>query len=282
MTAHGLPRSRQDLIVKELDKELLIYDEQSKKAYCLNDSSAVIWKMCDGKTTIAELATKVQHELNFCVDEAFVTFALGQMHKDGLLESGFVETAKAAVTRSQLIARLGQAGLVAAAAVPLVTAIMTPTAAKAYNSRPGPGCVLFATPILAADGRVIAARDVVQGDMLIGVNAESGQAVPGTVRRVVEFSAAGFFTFVAQNGGVVSCSASHPLIKGLGDIDGTQAEALRVGDALLVHDSSSSKMIESPIVSVSFTQVPQPVLLFEMDSAEHTYVTGGIASHNKR
>jgi hypothetical protein len=52
MSQNALPQSRQNLVVKQLDNELLLYCEQQRKAYCLNESSAAIWKMCDGKTTV--------------------------------------------------------------------------------------------------------------------------------------------------------------------------------------------------------------------------------------
>ncbi len=44
-----LPVARhKNLIVKELPDETLIYDLDSDKAHCLNQTAALVWKNCDG------------------------------------------------------------------------------------------------------------------------------------------------------------------------------------------------------------------------------------------
>lgn len=55
-----LPKARcEALITKEVDGELLVYDRSRDKAHCLNESAAAIWKLCDGRTTPAEIASKL-------------------------------------------------------------------------------------------------------------------------------------------------------------------------------------------------------------------------------
>lgn len=133
----NLPRSRQDLTVKELEGELLVYDEKSKKAFCLNSTSALVWKMCDGETTTAKMVEGCAQSLGAPIDATFVTFALEQLRKDGLLEPGFEASGGgASVTRAQVVRRIGRVGIAAAVVVPLVSAVMAPTAAKAYGSGP--------------------------------------------------------------------------------------------------------------------------------------------------
>jgi hypothetical protein len=286
---NSLPRVRPDLIVKNLDGELLVYDNATTKAFCLNASSALVWEMCDGNTTIAEMTERLTQTLNAPIDATFVTFALERFRADGLLEAGFRNaTQDASLTRAGLVARLGRAGIAAALVVPLVTSIVAPTAAKAYGtSQPPPGggggtngCVLFATPVLRADGHIGRAGDIAAGAELVGVRTDTGAFVPGTVAIVHEHQADGFYTFVTQSGEVVSCSATHPLIRGFGDRDGTKATEFSPGDPLLVHDPRLGRAVESPIVSVAYSNVPQPVYVFEMTTDEHTYFTGGIVSHN--
>lgn len=288
----SLPRVRPDLIVKNLDGELLVYDNATTKAFCLNASSALVWEMCDGNTTITEMTERLTQTLNAPIDATFVTFALERFYADGLLETGFRNaTEDASLTRAGLVARFGRAGIAAALVVPLVTSIVAPTAAKAYGIQPPPpppiggsgggsGCVLFATPVLRADGRIGRAIDIVAGDELVGVRTDTGAFVPGTVATVHEYQADGFYTFVTQSGEVVSCSATHPLIRGFGDRDGTKATEFSPGDPLLVHDPRLGRAVESPIVSVAYSNVSQPVYLFEMTTDEHTYLTGGVVSHN--
>lgn len=113
----------------------------SKKAFCLNPSSAVIWKLCDGATAVPDIAAAAAKVVGGPIDETFVTFAVERFRKDHLLEPGYDNPADdELVTRAQLVKRIGRAGLAAAVAVPLVTAVMAPTAAKAYGDgrRPPP------------------------------------------------------------------------------------------------------------------------------------------------
>jgi hypothetical protein len=50
-----LPFARtHQLIVQEVPDEVLVYDLDRHKAHCLNRTSAIVWKHCDGKTTVAE------------------------------------------------------------------------------------------------------------------------------------------------------------------------------------------------------------------------------------
>jgi hypothetical protein len=55
-SAERLPRSlKQNLIIHDLDDETRIYDMESAHAYCLNRSSALVWKYCDGRLRLAGL-----------------------------------------------------------------------------------------------------------------------------------------------------------------------------------------------------------------------------------
>ena len=130
------PRIRRELIVKEVTGELLVYDELSTKAFCLNETAAGVWAMCDGKTTLAEMALRAQSTLGVAIDEDLVALAISRFREDGLLEPGSVEPiAIADVSRADLLARVGRAGLAATIALPVVVSIVAPTAAKAYGTR---------------------------------------------------------------------------------------------------------------------------------------------------
>ena len=136
--APSLPQSRTNLIVKELAGEVLVYDETSTKAYCLNKSAATIWSMCDGKTSMSEMARKAAVEFDGMIDEAFVAVALASFRDNGLLENESADIRPIArLTRAELVARVGRVGLAATVALPLVTSIVAPTAAKAYGRSSG-------------------------------------------------------------------------------------------------------------------------------------------------
>lgn len=74
------PRRRQDdLHVQEVGDELLIYDSNSGKASCLNPTTALIWRTCDGQLTISQIAEQLQ------VPAEWVEAAVRQLRTQGLL-----------------------------------------------------------------------------------------------------------------------------------------------------------------------------------------------------
>ena len=81
------PRARcQGLIVKELDEELLIYDENNCLAYCLNGSTAAVWHLCNGSLTVTDIARHLQRT-GFPPNCLGLTWrALGKLKKSGLLD----------------------------------------------------------------------------------------------------------------------------------------------------------------------------------------------------
>jgi hypothetical protein len=134
------PRARQaSLIVKEVDDETLVYDLETDKAHCLNDTAARIWKRCDGRTTVREISARLGAELNIKVDEDVVWLALDQLAKFRLLEEAPVKPAHlAGVSRRQAVRALGVAALV----LPMVNSLVVPTAAQTASPPPIPpgGC----------------------------------------------------------------------------------------------------------------------------------------------
>lgn len=132
-----VPQAREDdVVVQELPGEVLVYDLKTHKAHCLNETAAIVWKHCDGSTTIAELASIVSQELSAAVDETFVWTAIDRLAKAGLLQSP--------VQRPAGISRRAAMkwALATAAAVPLVTSITAPAAAQTVSCVPdSPGCL---------------------------------------------------------------------------------------------------------------------------------------------
>ena len=87
-TTNGLmPRARQDeLVVEELPDETLVYDLKRHEAHCLNRTSALAWRRCDGRTTVAEVAVLLERELKIPADEAVVWMALDRLSGAHLLK----------------------------------------------------------------------------------------------------------------------------------------------------------------------------------------------------
>jgi hypothetical protein len=124
------PRARHaQLVVKELANETLVYDELSHEAHCLNETAAFVWKDCDGRTSPAEMARRLERRMMTPVSEQMVWLALRQLSKSGLLEGPLPsQSPEGQISRRALIRTLGVA---AAVSVPLVTSIVAPTAVSA-------------------------------------------------------------------------------------------------------------------------------------------------------
>jgi hypothetical protein len=126
-----LPRAREEgLLLQELDGELLVYNQQTNRASCLNPTAALVFRLCDGKTTVAQMAARLQAELDLPADEAVVWLALERLGKVGLLGERPARPEGARLTRRELAGRLGLVGSLALL-LPAVTSIVAPTPAQA-------------------------------------------------------------------------------------------------------------------------------------------------------
>jgi hypothetical protein len=130
-----LPRAREaGLIVRELEEETLIYDVDTDKAHCLNQTASLIWKHCDGTSSVTQICKLLSQTMATTIDEKVVWYALEQFNKDGLLEEQIEPPAAfkiAGMSRRQMVRTLGLAAMVA---IPLVTSIVAPTAVQAGGS----------------------------------------------------------------------------------------------------------------------------------------------------
>ena len=136
-----MPQARRSgLIIQEVDSEILIYDEDTNKAHCLNPTAAKVWNYCDGETSLADACSALSRDLGTPVDEKLVWYAVDQFSKDNLLEKEIDVPAFIipGMTRRQMVRTLGLAAVVA---VPLVTSIVAPTPAQAATCKaPGQPC----------------------------------------------------------------------------------------------------------------------------------------------
>lgn len=125
-----LPKRRdRKILVEELDDETLVYDLSRHKAHCLNRIASVVWKHCDGKTSVAELCAELGRSLGNRVDREVVTATLMQLEKAHLLEnSGSAKAADSRLSRRELAKKFAVAGLASA-----VVSVTSPTAAQAAS-----------------------------------------------------------------------------------------------------------------------------------------------------
>lgn len=144
-----LPEARRTGVIrKEVDGELLVYDLTRDKAHCLNESAAAIWKRCDGRTSIKEIAASLAKEVGATLDERVVWLALADLRRSHLLEepkptvvnedgnnsqkkqtkSNQWPQVMLGMSRREAVKRIG---LGAAIALPVVISITAPTPAQA-------------------------------------------------------------------------------------------------------------------------------------------------------
>jgi Coenzyme PQQ synthesis protein D (PqqD) len=131
-----MPQARRSgLIIQEVDSEILIYDQDTNKAHCLNQTAAKVWKYCDGETTLADACSALSLDLETPVDEKLVWYAVDQFSKDNLLEKEIEAPSfiVSGMNRRQMVRTLGLAAVVA---VPLVTSIVAPTPVQAATCQP--------------------------------------------------------------------------------------------------------------------------------------------------
>ena len=124
------PRARTSrLVTRDLGDELLVYDLERHKAYCLNRVAMQVFRHCDGETTIPDMALRIGNTLGVPVDEQAVRLGLVRLEKAHLLDSPVTQDLH--TSRREMLRTLGRAAVLV---VPLVTAITVPTSAQAVSA----------------------------------------------------------------------------------------------------------------------------------------------------
>jgi hypothetical protein len=131
MHIRDFPRARhKGLVVQEMSGEVLVYDLENDKAHCLNSTSTIVWKACDGNKSINDIAGALSRAAKQPASEELVLLAVDQLNQRGLLESGFVS--KLPITsRREVVKRIGLASMIA---LPVVASLVAPQTALASNS----------------------------------------------------------------------------------------------------------------------------------------------------
>ena len=87
ISASAIPAPKEGCHLEEFDDELVLYDMQSTQAIYLNETAALVFRLCDGKRTIGEIATLLTEAYPETADviEADVETVL-----DNLVEAGAI------------------------------------------------------------------------------------------------------------------------------------------------------------------------------------------------
>ena len=125
-----MPRARQDeLVVEELPDETLVYDLERHKARCLNRTAALVWRHCDGRTSVAEVAGLLEEQSATPIDESVVWMALDRLGRVHLLsEPVTLPVDRAQYSRREMLRTLRRvAGI--SLLLPVIESIVSPLAA---------------------------------------------------------------------------------------------------------------------------------------------------------
>jgi len=123
-------RRKQGVAVQTLADEVLVYDLERHRAHCLNQAAAVVWRHCDGKTSVPQMARILQRELDAPADRELVRYAIDRLARAHLLEG---PPASARYTRRDFMGRLKKLGLAASVMLPVVSSIVAPAPAHALS-----------------------------------------------------------------------------------------------------------------------------------------------------
>ena len=128
MVPNVKPQARDaGLVIEELDDELLVYDPERHKAHCLNNTAALVWRQCDGKTGVDGIAARLRTETRMPIDDEVVMVALRKLGKANLLRERMTmpKAFEFGSSRRDLLKKLALVGGLS------VVTIISPTAAQA-------------------------------------------------------------------------------------------------------------------------------------------------------
>lgn len=118
------------LVVQDVPNEVLVYDLESNKAHCLNQTAAMVWRACDGKTSVPEIANVVASKTGEKVSDDLIWLAIDQLQENSLLETQLA-TKFAGQSRREALRRIGMASMIA---LPIIASLAAPKSVMANTS----------------------------------------------------------------------------------------------------------------------------------------------------
>ena len=117
------------LVVQEVPNEVLVFDMETNEAHCLNETAAMVWKYCDGKTSVPQIA-EILGEGKDSVSDDLIWLAIDQLNEHKLLEKE-VETKFAGQSRREVLRKIGLASMIA---LPIIASMAAPRSVLAATS----------------------------------------------------------------------------------------------------------------------------------------------------
>lgn len=120
-----------NILVQELEKELLLYDLKRDKVFCLNETSLLVWNLCNGENTIEDIRRRMSIQLKTQITEELVWLALDKLKKEQLLSNHQeIEISFNGLSRREAIRKVGISTMIA---LPIISAIVSPIALAAQS-----------------------------------------------------------------------------------------------------------------------------------------------------
>ena len=128
MNSSQVPVARKEgLVIQEMPDEVLVYDLDTNKAHCLNQTAAFVWKSCNGRNSVAEITKLVGDDSGSAVPEDLVWLAIDQLSEKNLLAKSLKANFNGS-TRREVIKKIGLAAVIG---IPVVASLTAPTSVLA-------------------------------------------------------------------------------------------------------------------------------------------------------
>lgn len=160
------PKKADNLYTETLDQELCVYDWQQQQLHALNPTAALVWDQCDGQTSPAAMATRLETELNVSNAEGLVAMSLNRLGQAGLLAE------KTPLNRSYSRREMLKMTGISLAMLPVVKSMNLPSPAQAQCS---PNCTLTGlVAVDAADCQTQATNLIAPDSIICNINFNNG------------------------------------------------------------------------------------------------------------
>ncbi|MGI8787291.1 MAG: PqqD family protein [Pyrinomonadaceae bacterium] len=125
------PTARKEgLVIQEMPDEVLVFDTETNKAHCLNETAAFVWKACDGTNSVAEITKLFGDKSGKQVPQELVWLAIDQLGEKNLLDKKVEANFFAGQSRREVIKKIGLAAVIA---LPIVSSLVAPSSASAVT-----------------------------------------------------------------------------------------------------------------------------------------------------
>lgn len=128
---------QKNLIARRLGDELLLYEEETSMAHCLNEIAGEMWTVCERESSAIDVTEALRPRWPD-IERKVVCASLSQMAAAGLLEET-TDQENISISRRELIRKLG---ITASAVLPIVviSVLIPPPAAAASCGTLGQPC----------------------------------------------------------------------------------------------------------------------------------------------